>query len=192
MSNRQTDLDLVNVFDHQMKTSLHEEYNQALSMLRVAPSYTLLDFRKILETICLTLAHKSDIEFCNDNLRQNIDHLHTTQIIDHQLNDICHQLRSLCNTGSHIREKDNKLRTNLENNANKARDFLIEIMQHILSFEFNISKFNNVSLVDNPSQERKELLYQSLEGKKPAQYFKVGQFYEGLAYDVQADKDGTK
>jgi len=184
-----TDLDLISAFDQKMETTLHDSYYQALSMLRVTPSYSLIDFRKILETICLSLANKKLLNFSNDKLSHHITELHQAQVIDKELHDICRQLNTLCNSGRHTRNtpNDDKTTVHLETNAIEARKFLVEIIQHLLAIEFNDLSFRQIKLADNPSQERKELLYQALENKQPSDYYKVGQFYQNLAYDTLAN-----
>ena len=188
MSKPLTDLDLITAFDLCMETTLHDQYYQALSMMRVTPSYTLIDFRKILESICLSLATKTQLVFSNDKLSNQIAELHAAQLIDSVLSDIFYRLNDLCNSGRHIRntDSDNNAATNLEINAKHARDHLVDAMKHLLSIYFKDSSFNNIVLVNNPSQERKQLLYQALEHNKPLDYFKVGQLYQNMAYDMQA------
>lgn len=186
-----TDIDLSKVF----KTPVFEDYSDAIDFITVKPDYSLLKFRDIITVLCQQVADKYDINFESNKLVEQIDSLHDCQIIHGTFKSTLHELRQLCNTGTHkpALQPDQKSDNGNNNTTKSTHDTLLDnamnarkLMLNVFEDTFIALKMGleapKYALVKAEGQESKEILWLAATTLDWKVKLKAGLIYESLAY----------
>jgi vacuolar-type H+-ATPase subunit E/Vma4 len=129
------DLDLCLALDNE----IYENYVTALEFISSSPDYSLLKFRKIIDSVITLFSERSNIIFDSEKLVDRIKDLHESQIINSALKNNLHEVRKLGNSGVHTSSDAERghqeFRKNiLIENARTARKLTVSILEDLYCF----------------------------------------------------------
>src|SRR5690606_7417325 len=129
------DIDLCLALDNE----IYEYYVTALEFISSSPDYSLLKFRKIIDSVITLFSERSNIIFDSEKLVDRIKDLHESQIINSALKNNLHEVRKLGNSGVHTSSDAERghqeFRKNiLIENARTARKLTVSILEDLYCF----------------------------------------------------------
>ena len=183
-----TDLDLSKCF----KDPISEDYKTALEFLTFHPDYALVKFRNILSYLCSELADLNNVKFDTDVLYKKIDHLYNCRLIKGTLKDNFHQARKLGNSGAHTpplneisKEVFDQNKAVLIENAQKARDLMVDIFKTSYSLLNKGVEILEVDCLSFGIQKYKEILYEAAISPCSKAKLKAGVVYEAIENEMR-------
>lgn len=181
-----TDLDL----SSSVSKTVGEHYKEAVEFTTALPSYALICYRKVLESVCELIAKKQDIPLANLQLFERINKLTDAGAITFGFKDRCHRLRILCNPGahktsvlSHEEGKDELAdeNENLLKNALEARKGILWVLESTYTLLYDYKGDFSYSWVHIETQEWKDILFAATTESDPNKKFKAGLWCEAEA-----------
>lgn len=185
-----TDIDLSESF----KNPVFEDYSDAIDFMTIKPDYSLLKFRDIITVLCKQIADQLGINFESNKLVEQIDYLHDCQIIHGSFKSTLHELRQLCNTGTHkpALQPDQEsgdghnnviksMHDTLLDNATNARKLMLNVFEDTFIALKMGAEAPKYVLVKAEGQESKEILWQAVTTLNWKVKLKAGLIYESLA-----------
>lgn len=189
-----TDLELAAELD----PSIEREYSNAIEFLSIAPDYSLLNFRRILESICRNIATPNQVDIDSLTLSDSINELFACQIVTYDIKSSMHELRKLCNAAIHRRDEnssevlpDEKIGGHQETldtrksidqkHASTARKLLVEIMIQACRILGLMDRAPKIDFIATDDQQHKETLYAATISTDSSLKFKAGLICESLS-----------
>ncbi|MGK0272577.1 MAG: TPR repeat protein [Cocleimonas sp.] len=185
-----TDIDLSESF----KNPVFEDYSDAIDFMTIKPDYSLLKFRDIITILCEKIADKYGINFESNKLVEQIDYLHDCQVIHGSFKSTLHELRQLCNTGTHKpalqpdqessdgnNNATKSIHDTLLDNAMNARKLILIVFEDTFIALKMGAEAPKYALVKAEGQESKEILWQAATTLDWKMKLKAGLIYGSLA-----------
>ncbi|WP_441004026.1 DUF4145 domain-containing protein [Pseudocolwellia agarivorans] len=183
MNNILTDEEFAALF----KETIASDYKNALMFMNVDPDISLMKFRKILESLCLQYKEYYNYEFENDNLYEQIEELGHNEIISGVIRESFHEVRTLTNTGVHIRADESNTYTGeasvdeLIQSAIDSRKGILNLLEHAFLGLGIDKKLPRYELKVAGGQEQKNLWFRTLSSSESNDYYLLGELYRELA-----------
>jgi len=186
MSKVKTDIELAKLFSEE----IYENYKTALEFLRENPDYSLLKFRKIIESLCALIADKFVVEFSSDSLFELINTLERSEVINRNTKNLFHDLRILCNNGVHGNNVSStndditfieEVKSLCIKKAESARKLIVKLYEDIYLLLGYGKSISQVELVDYSLYEFKQLIFDATVSLTYQAKLKAGIAYETIA-----------